>query len=476
MEELRQIDDCAYMYGIEVIPCIQVLGHLHNITKYSNVYGDITDLSGILLIDEEKTYHFIEQMISTCRTALRSKRIHIGMDEAHLMGHGKYFDKHGSTDLEALFLKHLDRVKKICSDYEFRPMIWGDMPLRLAGCDGYTDSDFNLENLAELRKIPNDVDLIYWDYYSKSSERFDEFIKVHKSISENVIFSGGAWRWLNLAPNLVHSLKTSEMALKMCLKNGIKEIFVTMWGDNGNEQSFFTSWPVVQLFAEYGFSKDVDTSYLEKRFKTCTGGILKDFYALDRLNRPIGTPADIMAENPPKYLYYQDVMMGLYDYYVKEGYNAHYAECSSELKQCALRAGEFSYIFENAAALCDVLSDKAEIGVEITKAYKSNDKECLRIIADDILPRIKKNVEIYGLSFEKQWNIEAKIFGFEVMDIRFGAMLRRLESAEKRIKAYLAGEILSLPELEETRLPYDGHTENSVLSANWNGIVSASGI
>ena len=475
VEELKEIDDYAYEYGVEVVPCIQTLGHLGHVTKYFNTYGNITDIADILLIDEPETYEFIEKMIKTCRKAFRSERVHIGMDETHLMGKGKYFDKHGFTDYQMLFLKHLEKVNNICLKYNFRPMMWGDMPIRIAGCSGYTDCDFSLKDLSPLCSIPDYVDFIYWDYYSKTPERYDEFIKVHKSVSDHVIFAGGAWRWLNLAPNLIHSIKVSKMALEKCIENDIKEVFVTMWGDDGNEQSIFTCWPVVQLYAEYGFRNSVDDGYLAKRLKTCTGMNLDDFYLLDKLNRVPNAKENIMAENPPKYLYYQDVLIGLYDYYVKEGYNAFYSSCAEELKQAAERNDEYAYIFDTMAALSEVLANKAELGVKLTSAYKSGDKETLKTIAEDIIPKVIADVEKYHKCFEKQWNTEGKIFGYEVMDMRFGSMVYRLNSAKQRISAHLSGRLNSIPELEVERLPYDSHSEETtVLSANWRFIVSSS--
>ncbi len=473
--ELKELDDYAFAFGVELVPCIQTLGHLGNVTKYSNTYGTITDLPGILLIDEENTYIFIENMVKACRRAFRSKRIHIGMDEAHFMGRGKYFDKHGAAEQQTLFSRHLNMVSNICDKYGFRPMIWGDMPLRNAGCSGYTDSDLSLRDIFPIN-IPDCVDSIYWDYYSKTPERYDEFIKKHKEIFNNVIFAGGARRWHNFAPNLRYSLKISQMALSKCIENGIKEVFVTLWGDNGNEQSYFSCWPTVQLYAEYGFNDSVNDDELANRFKTCTGGIFEDFFCLDDLNRPDGLQEEIMAENPPKYLFYQDILMGLYDYYVKDGYNTYYLKCAEKLKECARLSEEYAYIFETTAALCDILADKAELGVKIKNAYDLKDDIQLKKIAETIIPKVILNVGKFRDLFEKQWNKENKIFGFEVMDIRFGGLIRRLMTAKERIEAYLNGEAFSLPELEQERLPFDSHTEKAVLSANWSGIVSASNL
>lgn len=471
--ELKELDDYAFERGIEIIPCIQTLGHLKCITKCGGVFGAITDMPGILLAEEEKTYGFIEETVRAVRKAFRSRRIHIGMDETHLLGRGKYYDQHGSFDQPAIFMRHLDRVRAICAKYEFRPMMWGDMPIRLAGCKGYVDDPMDLSQMGPMQPIPADVDLVDWDYYNRSEERYGAFIQKHQEISNHVIFAGGARRWGNNAPNLDHSLRGSRMALESCRKNGVKEVFVTLWGDDGNEQSFFSCWPTVQLFAEYGFHDRVEDALLSRRFKTCTGWCFEDFYALDALNHPAGFDPDRLEENPPKYLLYQDAMLGLYDYHVEEGYNAHYAACTEKIRGCIARAGDLAYMFEGFALLSEILADKAELGVRITAAYKAGEKATLKQIAAEVLPRLIGNVQRYRDLLEKQWNIECKVFGFEVLDIRLGGLARRLQTAKERIEGYLAGRLPALPELEEPRLPNNGNKNKTVFASKWVEIVTA---
>ena len=76
--ELKAIDDYAYARGIEVVPCIQTLAHLDNLVK-NPPYWQIVDNGGILLIDEPKTYDFIEKMFKTLKGCFRSNLINIGM-------------------------------------------------------------------------------------------------------------------------------------------------------------------------------------------------------------------------------------------------------------------------------------------------------------------------------------------------------------------------------------------------------------
>ena len=102
--ELKELDDYSFDKGIELIPCIQTLAHLDAIFRWSS-YQEINDCNNILLLEEEKTYIFIEKMISTISKCFRSRIVNIGMDEAHMMGLGKFLDKHGFKDKNTIFLK-----------------------------------------------------------------------------------------------------------------------------------------------------------------------------------------------------------------------------------------------------------------------------------------------------------------------------------------------------------------------------------
>ena len=101
-EDLRAMDDYASSYGIEAIPCIECYGHMGKYLKWPEA-ASITDAPTVLLAREEETFTFVEQMIDSITSCFRSKRIHIGMDEAYNMGRGKFMDKHGYVPAAQIF-------------------------------------------------------------------------------------------------------------------------------------------------------------------------------------------------------------------------------------------------------------------------------------------------------------------------------------------------------------------------------------
>ena len=69
-------------------------------------------------------------------------------------------------------------------------------------------------------------------------------------------------------------------------------------------------------------------------------------------------------------------------------------------------------------------------------------------------------VEDFYQTFYKQWHKESKGCGFEVQDIRIGALKQRIESTIRRIEDYLQGKIRDIDELEEIALDFYGNNQD----------------
>ena len=122
-EELKDIVSHCESMGVEVIPCIQTLAHLKTIFHW-NVYAEIRDIDDILLAEEERTYILIENMFKALRPCFTSEYIHIGMDEAHMLGLGKYLDKHGVKNRFGILMVLSRLCGRICSsDWETKENI-----------------------------------------------------------------------------------------------------------------------------------------------------------------------------------------------------------------------------------------------------------------------------------------------------------------------------------------------------------------
>lgn len=216
---------------------------------------------------------------------------------------------------------------------------------------------------------------------------------------------------------------------------------------------------------------------MEEEFKEYVGGNLKDFTVLDAFDSLfLNGKANQEAQNPSKYLLYQDPMAGTFDREVVEsgvGTGAYYEKLKKMMEICQENSPEYAALFAYYEKLAAVLADKADLGVRMKAAYDKKQLLALKEICEKEIPETIQNLEEMKVLREDLWMSESKPFGYELMDVKLGAVITRLNSTIRRTKKYLDGSIPCLEELEETRLPY--FEKNADKRENrWSQIISGS--
>ena len=472
--ELKQIDAYAAAHGMQVIPCIQTLAHVNALFHWP-VYREIRDAADILLTGDERTYALVDGMFRTLRECLRTNIVNIGMDEADLLGLGKYLTLHGYRDRFSILMEHLRRVSEMAKKYGFELLMWGDMFFRLAGGDYFTN--FNQDpKLGEIPEevrqlVPENIHLVYWDYFSRDRQSYERNIDAHNAIKSGSWFAGGLWTWAGFAPHNTFSIATMREAMKACHAKGVENVVMTMWGDNGAECSKIAVLPA--LFTVSQMAQDIDAvETIHANFEREFGIPFEAFRALDL----IGTQNDSAEAiyNPEKYLLYCDPFMGQFDNRVKSGDAAGYADCAARLAVYADHA-EYGYLFRSLRALCAFLSVKADLGIRTRAAYLSGDKKAAKALCTDYDSALER-LDAFYAAYDQQWMHEYKPQGFDVVDLRIGGQRQRLLHCRDRLLAYAEGRLDRIEELEEPVLDCcceekaDGQATRAIF---WHEIASA---
>ncbi len=449
-DELKELDAYCASKGVELIPCIQTLAHLDAIFRPSRIYYGMRDIDNIALIDNERTYELVDRMFSTLSECFTTKKVHIGMDEAHQVGLGKYLEEHGFQDRFDLINRHLHKVCAIADKYGFNPMIWSDMFCKLARGLNDQYASGNLDAIREKAALPENVSLVYWDYYSSNYEHYVDNIRTNRAFDRPVVFAGGAWTWKAFAPDNAYSVQITKAAVDACRDQGINDMFLTLWGDHGGECSRLSVLPALFYSAEYYYGNS-DEQAIKDQFAARFGMTFDEAVALDELNNPGGRHNYV----PCKYLLYGDPFMGLNDWRITEADGHFYAALAD--KYAAITVSEtFRDVFAMAEALARALAVKAPLGIRTRAAYRAGDKAALQKLAEEDYPEAIRLVERFLTALKKQWFAENKPFGFEVQDIRLGGLIQRLKSCQARLLDYASGEGENIPELEEALLENTG--------------------
>lgn len=467
-EELRRIDAYAKSRGIELIPCIQTLAHLDGIFHWW-AYSGCRDQEDVLLVGEERTYELIEHMFASLAKNFTSRRIHIGMDEAMHLGRGKYLDKHGFVNRQKLLCEHLARVCEIAEKYGFRPMMWGDMFYRVANNGEYYKP---LKMTEEARAmVPEKLDLVYWDYYHESVSEYEMMIDGYRQFNacNETIFAGGAWTWTGIVPHNEFSLRTTRAALTACRKKGVRDVFITMWGDDGAECSYYSVLPALFYTAELA-KGNTQMAGIKKKFREVIGEDFDKMKALDLPNEIGRKP--YTTHNPSKYGLYNDLFRGITDYSVREEDGATYGRFAARLRRYAGQGGRFAYLYDTEAKLCRFLELKFTMGLRLRRAYHAGDREELARCAADIR-RAEKRFDAFYEAFRDMWAREKKQDGFEIQQFRLGGLARRMTDCRRILEEYLDGKSESIPELEEELLPAYGTPGETTRLSFWHQAATA---
>ena len=458
--EMREMDEFASSIGIEIIPCVQALAHVNCTLRWLHVPVDTDD---IMLVDDERTYELIDHMFASLSKNFKTRKIHVGMDEAYMLGRGKHLDLHGYEPISTIMKRHLDRVCEIAKKHGYEDvMLWSDMYMRAFNGGNYFIDDYKKVPKEVIDAIPDGVIPVYWDYYHDEERIYDVHFDAHKQMSKNTWFAGGTWSWGGFMPHNAYGMLTMQPGIRSAIKNKVKNCIITMWGDDGAECSKVAMIP--SLFAISEFAKgNEDMDLIKAKFQKSFGISFDDFMLLDALNDINGTSVEYKTPvNPSKYMLYSDYFNGFLDVTVVGGEGEKYRKLAPKLWAVAKKTRKFGYLFKTAAALAEALAVKFELGYKTRNAYKAGDKDELRRLAENEYKEVEKLIRAYLRAFEEQWFHENKPCGFDVQDIRLGATLQRTVSCRRRILDYVNGKIDSIPELEEELLPYRTFEKRSI--------------
>ncbi len=476
-DSIKELDKYCHLFGIELIPCIQTLGHLER-AMYWPCYNALSDRDNVLLVGDDKTYALIDKMFATAAECFTSRKINVGLDEAHSLGLGKYLKIHGYRNRFEIMLEHIGKVCEIAKKYGFEPMMWSDMFFRIAFNGNYYVKEGEIPQ-SVIDKVPENMSLVYWDYYTADRELFSHMADCHTAFKNNkVIFAGGAQRWGRFNAVNEFSIKVESMHIEECLKKGIVDIIGTGWGDDGSESSTFSILPTLALYAEKCYKENFDRTWLETRVEEVFKTPMAPFTLMNDLDYLPGFPEFDRGNNRfSKLVLYADILTGaFYKHIDRDVCVPHYKNIADSLKPY-IKNENFGYMFEVMYHLANVCSVKSELINDIRDSYKAGDKQTLNQIAVSDIPRAVNAVNDLLLAVEKQWRKENLTFGLEVQQIRLGGLKERMIGVSKILLDYVNGVIDKVDELEQDALFYDCRPADSdrtlaIRESSWKRIVT----
>ena len=462
-DELKALDDYASLFGIELCPCIQTLGHLKRILHWP-AYHHLRDNDEVLLADLDETYELLDQMIHAATAPYRSKRIHLGMDEAYGVGLGAHLTRYGYEDPHSVIGRHLSRVLGICDKYGLRAMMWSDMYFHL---DGRNYHSPGLPSEKAKAAVDPRITLMYWDYYQPKEEAYADALYKHAQFPAPTVFAGGIWTWIGPAPDYPTTLQNTVSGLTACAKANIPLALATAWGDNGGECNLTAALLGLQLYGELTFRPDYDEDELARRFRRCCHADAQAFLDLSLLNYMPGmkdNPSDPV--NACKFMLYQDPLIQLFEadtagYAMAE----HFGSLVTRYARYALENPDYALLFDFYTALANALALKCVWHEQAGDAVRSRNREQAAALADGI-PATVEALDTLRVVWRRLWESTNKPNGFEIIEVRMGGIAARMATAGEKMRAFALGQVDTIPELEEQALITKRRPNGSIICTN----------
>lgn len=479
-DEIKELDDYAYQFGIEIIPAMQTLGHLSNTLRWS-CFSDIADTDDCLMVGEEKTYEFIEAMIRAASAPVRSKRIHIGLDETFTLGSGAYMTKHGYRVRGEIFMEHLVRVAKICEKLGLQAIMWAGMLLRATG-SAYSYAATSSVIPEDVKKmIPENIALSTTSYKNTDVEAIKRSVTPFVNTGKEVHSATGAHDWHGFCVNYRHLFPAADAALTAYKEKNIKHVYNTSWGDDSPERDILADLLGFQQYAEFCYSEDHSVEAVCKRYNYCVQHDADMILGFGNIDVPDVSnlaenktdaliaqfeKADVLI-NPSKYLMWQDPLLGKFDTELSKcDFPKHFRERGEYLRTFIGKYPAWDSSLDFYIALCDTLEIRCSLGVDMKKAYDEKNKPELMKIAEVRIPKIKELLLNLWDKNRILWFERYKAFGWEVLDRRYGCLMMRLNSVSCRIMDYCEGKIDVIEELQGERLPFKHNDNGTILYYN----------
>lgn len=462
-DELKALDDYASLFGIELCPCIQTLGHLKRILHWP-AYHHLRDNDEVLLADLDETYELLDQMIHAATAPYRSKRIHLGMDEAYGVGLGAHLTRYGYEDPHSVIGRHLSRVLGICDKYGLHAMMWSDMYFHL---DGRNYHSPGLPSEKAKAAVDPRITLMYWDYYQPKEEAYADALYKHAQFPAPTVFAGGIWTWIGPAPDYPTTLQNTVSGLTACAKANIPLALATAWGDNGGECNLTAALLGLQLYGELTFRPDYDEDELARRFRRCCHADAQAFLDLSLLNYMPGmkdNPSDPV--NACKFMLYQDPLIQLFEadtagYAMAE----HFGSLVTRYARYALENPDYALLFDFYTALANALALKCVWHEQAGDAVRSRNREQAAALADGI-PATVEALDTLRVVWRRLWESTNKPNGFEIIEVRMGGIAARMATAGEKMRAFALGQMDTVPELEEQALITKRRPNGSIICTN----------
>ena len=246
-DEVRRIIEYARQRHIDVVPCMELYGHMHDlfrVEKFADLglprYGDEFDPRN------PRVLAVLSDWVGQTAKLFPSPWYHVGFDEPWSLG--KIGTEPGKDPFKS-FIEVLRHVAGEAQRHGKRLMFWADI----------NQGASTLSNHPELvRELPGGVIAVPWVYDAYTN--YDSFVQPLAEAGVRTVVAPGVWNWNEIFPDYHRSFVNINGLIAAGKKFKTLGVLVTGWTDSA-QTIYRQSLPGLALSAAAGWqSEPVDSS------------------------------------------------------------------------------------------------------------------------------------------------------------------------------------------------------------------------
>ena len=218
-DQVRRIIAYARERHVDVVPCLEFFGHLHDLFRIER-YADLAALphGGDLNPRNPEMQRMLEDWVGQMTALFPSPWFHIGLDEPWELERA---GNAGGIDPGKLFLDHLNHMSELVRRKGKRVLFWADVASGATLFEKYPQLASNL---------PEGTLPVPWYYHESKdySRMLDPFTKAHVP----QIIGTGIWGWDTIVPDFRMTFANIDGFLSDGRKHGTLGIINTNWADD----------------------------------------------------------------------------------------------------------------------------------------------------------------------------------------------------------------------------------------------------
>jgi hypothetical protein len=250
---VRQIIAYARERHIDVIPCLELYGHLHDLFRLEK-YSDLADLPHGTEFDPSnpKVMVLLSDWVGQFAGLFPSPFVHVGFDETFQI---EIAAQHSGVSARPaqLFVAQLDNVTRLFKQHGKTVMAWGDTMVK------YPEI---------VTKLPPGLLAVAWEYDPGPEEHYQHWLGSLVAHHVPHLIASGVMSWNQIAPDFLRSFENIDTFLAAGRKSRALGIVNTIWTDDA-QTLVRMSWPGMAYGAAAGWqSTPMDRKAFFSEFAT----------------------------------------------------------------------------------------------------------------------------------------------------------------------------------------------------------------